>query len=707
MRIHELAKQLGMTSADLLARIKKLGGSAKSHMSVVDEETLSLIQGKLGKAQVPAGGQTANQVAADKLNAGNGTDKAGDGFGEEETGGITPSAEGGLHTQGPVSPVGTREGSPRPAQPAAAVAQAVRVEFPITVGNLAVQLNIKIPELIKSLMTLNVFANVNQLLNDEIVFAVAGKLGIAVEKVSDKEQAGVPESQVAEDPKLLMLRPPVVTLMGHVDHGKTSLLDAIRKTNVAGKEKGFITQHIGAYGVNLPGRGHVTFLDTPGHEAFTAMRARGANVTDVVVLVVAADDGVMPQTIEAIDHAREAGCPIVVAVNKIDLPVANPQKVMAQLQKIGIVAEEWGGKSIFVKVSAKTGEGIDTLLEMLLLEAEVLELKANPNRLGAGAVIESHLSKGSGPVATVIVQKGTLHIGDMVVSGPFMGRVRSLRNDRGKSVKEAGPSYAAELSGLNGVPEAGETFMAVEDEKTARRITDKRQLELRERAMRGASKHLSLEELYHRISEGNFKELKIIIKADVQGSIEALAQSLETLSTDTCRVRVIHGGAGGINESDIMLAAASEAIILGFHVKADPKAQMLADREGAEIRFYNIIYEAVEDVRKAMEGLLEPTYREVLDGKIQVRKVFESSRIGTIGGGVVIKGKVLRSNSVRLIRDNIVIFDGKLNSLRRFKDDVREVLEGYECGFALEGFNDVQENDTLEAYHIEKTATKL
>jgi len=591
---------------------------------------------------------------------------------------------------------------PPPAKPM------VELRFPITVGDLAQKMSRRIPEVIKALMGIGIFANVNQLLNEEIVFAAGEALGIEVRKMAD-EAKEIIESGGAEDQDSSKLkpRPPVVTMMGHVDHGKTSLLDAIRSTNVAAKEKGFITQHIGAYGVDIPGKGHVTFLDTPGHEAFTAMRARGANVTDVVVLVVAADDGVMPQTIEAIDHAREAGCPIVVAMNKTDLANANPAKVLGELQKIGLVPEEWGGKTIVVKVSAKTGKGIDDLLNMLLLEAEVLELKANPDRLAVGVVIESHISRGSGPVASVIIQKGTLRLGDIVVAGQHTGRVRAMKNDRAKTVREAGPAYAVEISGLDGVPDAGETVYAVADEKVARKITEQKILELRERQMRGTPKHMSLESLYSKISEGNFKELKIILKADVQGSIEALTQSLDKISSEKCRLHVIHGIVGGINESDVMLAAASDAIIIGFHVKADPKAQILAEKEGVDIHFYSIIYDAVEKIRKAMEGILEPDLKEVVEGKTKVRQIFKSSRVGNIGGAIVLKGRISRQHHVRLVRDNVVIFDGRLSSLKRFKDDVKEVAEGYECGVALEGFNDLHEGDTLESYRIDKTAAKL
>ena len=552
---------------------------------------------------------------------------------------------------------------------------------------------------------MKVLATINQLLTEEPVEKLLKIYGYQYERLPTLEEKIEAEHE-EEDPSKMKPRPPVVTFMGHVDHGKTSLLDAIRKTKVAEKEAGRITQHIGAYGVELPGKGHVTFLDTPGHEAFTAMRARGANVTDVVVLVVAADDGVMPQTVEAIDHAREAGVPILVAVNKCDLPQANPQRVLVQLQKLNLVAEEWGGKTIFSKVSAKTGEGIDQLLEMLLLEAEILELKANPDLPAEGAVVESRLTKGSGPVATVIIQKGTLRVGDIVIAGPYYGKVRALQNDRGRAVKEAGPSYAVEVHGLSGVPEAGETLRQVGDEKTARQIAEKRMLEIREKGKKG--RHLTLEDLHEKIQEGAVKELKLIIKADVQGSVEALTQSLEKLSTEVVRLRVIHGGVGAPNESDVMLATASDAVIIGFHVKPDPRAIQMGEEEGVDIRFYNIIYEAVEDVRKAMEGLLEPVYEEVLDGRAEIRKVFSSSKSGTVGGSSVLKGKILRSNKFRLVRAQKVIFEGKLTSLKRFKDDVREVAEGYEFGFVLEGFSDLQPGDILESYRLEKsTSPKL
>ncbi len=700
MRVHELAKELGVVSKDLVEKIQKLGGSAKSHMSVVEDEIVAKLRG--GKSS-PSAPQVSVKAEAPKAKPEAAS------VAVQEKPKPAPVKEAPKPAPAPVAPaapVAAPAPQPKPAVPQApaAVPAVLEIPFPINVGNLAERLNMRIPELIKNLMGMGIFANVNQLLNEEIVVALGKKLSL---NIRAKEDEVIAMREDKEEDKNLKPRPPVVTLMGHVDHGKTSLLDAIRKTKVASTEKGFITQHIGAYGVDIPGKGHVTFLDTPGHEAFTSMRSRGANVTDVVVLVVAADDGVMPQTIEAYNHAKEAGCPIVVAVNKSDLPSANPQRVMTGLQKLGLMPEEWGGKTICVKVSAKTGDGIDKLLDMLLLEAEVLELKANPDRMAVGTVIEGHLSKGSGPVVTAIVQKGTLRTGDIVVCGQYMGRVRALRNDRGKTIKEAGPSYAAEVSGLSGVPEAGEHLYAVEDEKTARQISEKRALELKEKAAVGATKHLSLEGLYEKISEGNFKELKIIIKADVQGSVEALTQALEKMSNDQCRIRVIHGGAGGINESDVVLAAASDAIILGFHVKPEPKAQEICEREGVDLRFYGIIYEAVEDVRKALEGLLEPTYKEVVEGRAQVRKVFKISRIGTVAGASVMKGKIVRSNKVRLIRGHVVIFEGKLSSLKRFKDDVREVAQGYEFGFSLDGYDDIHEGDQIEAYRLDKIATKL
>ncbi len=721
MRVHELAKQINKTSKDILAELEKAGVVLKSHMSVIPDEALARFNSSSVPAAQPVISAAKVPAAAPKKEEAKAPVKE-----------VSKTVPAAVVKPAPAQPVESKKPEPprveikevRPAAPApvapAPVKQPyerprveenlpkkVQLNFPVTVGNFAQATGRKIPDVIKTLMKIGVMANVNQLLNEEIGVSLADTLGVEIEKVQDEVEALLRDSSVNEKAEDLKLRPPVVTMMGHVDHGKTSLLDAIRKTSVASREKGFITQHIGAYGVDVQGKGHVTFLDTPGHEAFTAMRARGANVTDIVVLVVAADDGIMPQTVEAIDHAREASCPIIVAINKIDLPAANLEKVMGGLQKVDLTPEEWGGKTICVKVSAKTGAGIEELLDMLLLQAEVLELKANPNRPAVGTIIEGHLSKGSGPVASAIIQNGTLKVGDIIVAGQYSGRVRALRDDLGKHMKEAGPSYAAEVMGLNGVPEAGETFHVAPDEKFAKRFTEKKRLELREKEMHSASKHMSLESVYEKISEGNFKELKLIVKADVQGSVEALRDALERLSTEMCRVHIIHGVAGGINESDVMLAAASDAIIIGFHVRADTKAKAIADREGVDLRYYGIIYEAVENVKMAMEGILSPTLSEKIDGTIEIRQVFKSSKVGTIGGAKVKKGTITRSNQIRVVRDSVVVFEGKLASLKRFKDDVREVKEGFECGVAVDGFNDLQPGDLIEAFHIEKTATKL
>ncbi len=714
MRVHELAKKLEISSKDLLAELKRLKIDAKSHMSVLDEEDVERIEGKRKKPE-------KKPVADQKPKKESESSKKDPGHD------ILPSPLKEKASQAskiPLTPAPVMVAEPLPKEetivkppepvktvpvvPAPPVPRTtIKFSTPITVGALASAFKLRPSELIKPLMDLGVFANVNQLLNDASVFRVADKLGIPVEKLPEEEETLI-RMTTDEDPKNLSLRPPVVTLMGHVDHGKTSLLDAIRKSNVVDKEAGKITQHIGAYGVDLPGKGHVTFLDTPGHEAFTAMRARGANVTDAVVLVVAADDGIMPQTIEAIDHARAAGVPIVVAINKVDLPNANTMKVKKELQKMDLMPEEWGGKTICVEVSAKTQKGISELLEMLLLEAEILELKANPNRPAVGTVLESRLTKSHGTVITVIIQNGTLRVGDAIVCGPYSARIRAMRNDRGKAVKEAGPSYAVEILGLSGLPDAGEIFTAVEDDKKARKIAEKRALEIREKAMSGAmKKHISLEGIYSQMKEGALKELKIILKADVQGSIQALTDLLEKLSTEKISLRILHAGIGGINESDVMLAAASDAVIMGFHVQADGKAETLAEKEGVEVRYYNIIYEVVEEVKKAMEGLLEPTAKEVVQGRAEIRQVFKSSRAGNIGGAIVLHGRISRTHRVRLIREKIVIFDGKLASLKRFKDDVKEVAEGFECGMALEGHNDIQPRDVLEAYKIEKVAAKL
>lgn len=564
-------------------------------------------------------------------------------------------------------------------------------------------------DIVRKLMDMGQMLTFNQPMNMDAAAMIAEEAGIkidvSVEKAGDELLEQVVQADVSRDEQLVP-RPPVVTIMGHVDHGKTSLLDAIRQTNVAEGEAGGITQHIGAYTVSVHGK-QVTFLDTPGHEAFTAMRARGAKVTDIVILVVAADDGVMPQTIEAIHHAKAAGVPLIVAINKIDKPGANADRVKNALSEHGLISEAWGGDTIMVEVSAKQKTGLDTLLEMILLQAEVLELKADPGRQAKGTVVEAKLERGRGPVATVLVQSGTLKVGDVFVVGAFSGRVRALLNDRGVKVQQAGPSIPVEVNGLPGVPSAGDVFQVVSDERVAREIADERARKQRAAELAGPAK-VSLDDLFAKIQEGSVKELAIVIKADVQGSSEALAGAVEKLPTAAVRLRVIHNGVGGITESDVLLAAASRAIIIGFNVRPEPKAASLAEQQGVDVRLYTIIYDAIADIKAAMEGLLEPTLKERVLGRAEVRQVFTIPKAGVVAGSYVVDGTISRAAAgVRVIRDNVVVYQGKLGSLRRFKDDVREVQQGYECGLSIENFNDVKAGDVIEAYAIDKVAAKL
>ncbi|MGN6732446.1 MAG: translation initiation factor IF-2 [Candidatus Binatia bacterium] len=573
----------------------------------------------------------------------------------------------------------------------------VKISEVITVGDLSREMGVKAGEVIKKLMALGMMATINQVLDADTATLIASEFDHQVENVAfDADTALELEHQVEEEETQLVPRPPVVTIMGHVDHGKTSLLDAIRSTNVTAQEHGGITQHIGAYHVQVDGRS-VTFLDTPGHEAFTAMRARGAKVTDIVVLVVAADDGVMPQTVEAINHARAAEVPIIVAVNKMDRPDANIEKVKRGLSEYGLVSEDWGGDTVFAPVSAKTHEGIPHLLEMLLLQADILELTANPEKLARGTIVEAKLDRGRGPVATVLVQEGTLHGGDAFVCGVYYGKVRAMVDDHSRKVESAPPSFPVEILGLQGVPQAGDSFVAVADEAKARQVAEYRQSKQRETELVKSSK-VSLEELYDQIKTGDVKELRVVLKADVQGSVEALTDALSRMSTDEVKLRVIHGSVGGITESDILLAAASNAIVIGFNVRPESKGAALAAKEGVDVRLYTIIYEAVADVRAAMEGMLEPTYREQTQARVDVRQIFNIAGVGTIAGCYVTEGKIARGNSVRLLRDQVVVHEGKLASLKRFKDDVREVAAGYECGLSLEGFQDLKQGDVIEAY---------
>jgi translation initiation factor IF-2 len=573
----------------------------------------------------------------------------------------------------------------------------VRISEVITVGDLAREMGVKAGEVIRKLMGLGMMATINQVLDADTATLIASEFDHQVENVAfDVESALQVDANVEEEETALVSRSPVVTIMGHVDHGKTSLLDAIRSTNVTAQEHGGITQHIGAYHVQVDGRS-VTFLDTPGHEAFTAMRARGAQVTDIVVLVVAADDGVMPQTVEAINHARAAEVPIIVAVNKIDKPDANLERVKRGLSEHGLVSEDWGGDAVFAPVSAKTHEGIPHLLEMLLLQSDILDLKANPDKLARGTIVEAKLDRGRGPVATVLVQEGTLRVGDAFVCGVFYGKVRAMIDDRGGKVEMAPPSFPVEILGLQGVPQAGDSFVAVADEAKARQVAEFRQSKQRETELAKTSK-VSLEELYDQIKAGDVKELRVVLKADVQGSVEALTEALVRMSTNEVKLRVIHGSVGGITESDVLLAAASNAIVIGFNVRPESKGAALAAKEGVDVRLYTIIYEAVADVRAAMEGMLEPTYREQTLGRVEIRQTFNIQGVGTVAGCYVTEGKIQRGSLIRLLRDQVVVHEGKLASLKRFKDDVREVAAGYECGLSIEGYQDIKQGDVIEAY---------
>ena len=681
-RVHKLAKELNITSKDLVERLKKLGLKVKGHMSAIDEETAQIMRHEIkdkAKKDKPA---VKAKPAVKKKTA------------------IPPKSAPKVKEEIKAEP--TKEPEIKKQN------KMLEATLPLTVKQLAAKLNIRPNDLIKSLMKKGIFATINQNLADELVSEIAGQHGFEIKKPPTLEEELLKEHKGGlrhEEKHGQVIRAPIVTLMGHVDHGKTSLLDYIRKTKVTAKEKGGITQHIGAYEVTI-GKGQVTFLDTPGHQAFTAMRARGANATDIVVLVVAANDGVMPQTIEAIDHARAAEVPIVVAINKCDLPNISLDKIKKQLSERDLMPEDWGGKTITVPVSAKTGEGIDKLLEMLLLEAEILELKANPDVHARGVIIEGKLSPGQGAVATVLIKNGTLKVGDVILSGFHYGRVKAMINDRGKRLTEAPPSTPVEILGLSGVPEAGDEFFSVKDEKKARTLSLLKQEERRVGKLRGTQR-MSLEELYKHIKEGTIKELKVVIKGDVQGSLEALKKSLEELSTKEVTLGVSHMGTGNINESDVMLALVSNAIVIGFHVKVEPKADAIAKNENVDIKLYNIIYEAVADLKAAMEGLLEPIIKEMFQGRAAVRQVFQVSKVGVIAGCSVTKGLIPRSGGVKLIRNKEVIYKGKIRSLKHLKDDIKEAREGLECGISLEKHKDIKSGDIIESFKIEKIMRRL
>ncbi|MFD3156565.1 translation initiation factor IF-2 [Haloimpatiens sp. FM7330] len=669
IRVYELAKELGVSSKELInVLLEEFDIKVKNHMSVIDDEDADLIkelyenkENKEDGEDVEEGDNTKSIKNNKKVRNKKDTDKSED----DEI--------------------------------------IIEMGETITVKELSEKLNKPSTEVIKQLIFMGVMASINQ----EIDVTTAQKLGEKFDAlVVVKEESDIKLEEIDEEDADVgnEKRPAIITVMGHVDHGKTSLLDAVRKTKVTSTEAGGITQHIGAYTVNVNGQ-KITFLDTPGHEAFTSMRARGAQVTDIVILVVAADDGIMPQTEEAISHCKAANVPMVVAINKMDRPGANPDKVKQELTEYGLIPEDWGGDTICVPVSAHTKEGIEELLEMVLLTAEMQELKSDSTRKGKGTVVEAKLDKGRGAVATLLVQNGTLRSGDSIIVGSTYGRIRAMFDDKGNKIKEAGPSIPVEILGLSEVPAAGDRFNVVKDEKTARNMAEKRKDKVREDRLQNSHK-VSLEDLYNQIQEGKVKELDIIVKADVQGSVEAVKQSFEKLSTDSVKVRVIHGGVGAINETDVILATASNAIIIGFNVRPDSKTTELAEKESVDIKTYRVIYDAIEDIKSAMVGMLEPEYKEVVLGSAEIRQTYKISNIGTIAGCYVQNGKIARNGKARVIRDGIVIFESELASLKRFKDDVKEVASGYECGLSVVNFNDIKEGDIVEVYTMQEIKPK-
>ena len=754
-RVYEVAKDLGMSSEAVLQIVKRLGVDVKNHMSTLMPEIVAKLQAEMAQEKSAVREEQQRKQEQERQRVREERSRA---AAAAQAAAPTATATAAPAPPRPTSPIPPRIGGgpvSRPSEPRGMrrrdrkkkkavderlVQESVRktlasldsgsvrrkhrrredenggaavedakvlkaTEF-ITVAELANLLEVKPQEVITTCMRLGLMATINKRLDKDSIQAIADEYGYTVDFTSEYGAEEVEEAEEVDAEERLEPRAPVVTVMGHVDHGKTSLLDYIRKTNVIAGESGGITQHIGAYDVALPGGRKICFLDTPGHEAFTAMRARGAQVTDIVVLVVAADDRVMPQTIEAIDHAKAAGVPIVVAINKIDLPTADPLRIKNELAQHGVVVEEFGGKYVSVEISAKRGNNVERLLEMILLSADLLELKADPNRRAKGVVLEARVEQGRGVVVSVLVQSGTLRLGDAFVAGQHYGRVRAMFDERMHQVRDAGPSTPAELLGWSGVPAAGDIFAAFEDEREAREIATKRAAQHREQEFR-AAKTISLTDFHSRLTQGETSELKMIIKGDVDGSVEALAESLGKLSTSEVQVRIIRQAVGQISESDVLLAAASGAIIVGFHVRPDSRVRELADREKVEIRLYDVIYKAVEEVKQALEGLLKPELRENVLGAAEVRQVFRLSKAGVIAGCMVTSGNIPRTAKVRLIRDGVPVWNGRMGSLKRFKDDVREVASGFECGIALDGMNDLKVGDIIEAYVIEELSRTL
>lgn len=680
IRVHEYAKKHNISSKDLMTKLKEMNIEVSNHMTMLDDEVVNKLDNEYQteKPSVADEFEVEEKVVRSKKNS---NKKKKKGKGNEDK--RQENFAGRQQTQTVETP------------------DKITFSGSLTVGDLAKKLSKEPSEIIKKLFMLGIMATINQDLDKDTIELIANDYGIEVEEeviVSETEFETFIDEQ--DDEENLKERPAVVTIMGHVDHGKTTLLDSIRNSKVTAGEAGGITQHIGAYQVEVNDK-KITFLDTPGHAAFTTMRARGAQVTDITILVVAADDGVMPQTVEAINHAKAAGVPIIVAVNKMDKPAANPDRVMQELTEYELVPEAWGGDTIFVPISAIQGEGIDNLLEMILLVSEVEEYKANPNRYATGTVIEAQLDKGKGTIATLLVQNGTLRVGDPIVVGTTFGRVRAMVSDIGRRVKVAGPSTPVEITGLNEVPQAGDRFMAFADEKKARQIGESRAQEAL-LAQRGEKSKLSLEDLFQQIQEGDVKEINLIVKADVQGSVEAMAASLRKIDVEGVKVKIIHTGVGAITESDIILASASNAIVIGFNVRPDVNAKRTAELENVDIRLHRIIYKVIEEIEAAMQGMLDPEFEEKVIGQAEVRQTFKVTKVGTIAGCYVTYGKITRDSGVRIIRDGVVIYEGQLDTLKRFKDDVKEVAQNYECGITIEKYNDLKEGDIIEAYIMEE-----
>ncbi|PTJ48059.1 translation initiation factor IF-2 [Staphylococcus simulans] len=702
-RIYEYAKDLKLKSKDVIDELKKMNVEVSNHMQALEPNEIKELDKKF---EPNSSKDKQNDKAAQnnhKKHQNNNKDKNNNN--NNNSGNAKKNNKKGNKNHNKNNNKNNNKHKknnnqkPAPEQPKKEMPEKITYLEGITVGELADKMNIESSSIVKKLFLLGIMANINQSLDDETIELIADDYGVEVEKevVIDEEDLDIYFDDEEEDPDAIE-RPAVVTIMGHVDHGKTTLLDSIRNTHVTQGEAGGITQHIGAYQITNDGK-KITFLDTPGHAAFTTMRARGAQVTDITILVVAADDGVMPQTIEAINHAKEADVPIIVAVNKIDKPTANPDRVMQELTEHGLFPEDWGGDTIFVPLSALSGDGIEDLLEMIVLVSEVQELKANPDKRAVGTVIEAELDKSRGPAASLLVQNGTLHVGDAIVVGNTFGRIRAMVNDLGQRIKSAGPSTPVEITGINDVPQAGDRFVVFSDEKQARRIGEARHEEsiLQQRQ---ESKNVSLDNLFEQMKQGEMKDLNVIIKGDVQGSVEALAASLMKIDVEGVNVRIIHTAVGAINESDVTLANASNGIIIGFNVRPDSGAKRAAEQENVDLRLHRVIYDVIEEIESAMKGMLDPEYEEKVIGQAEVRQTFKVSKVGTIAGCYVTEGKITRNAGVRVIRDGIVIFEGKLDTLKRFKDDAKEVAKGYECGITIEKYNDLKVDDIIEAYEM-------